>query len=208
MPDFLSKDTAGLPNWAWLLIIGAGIAAAYIVPKIFGSITGSGSTTSTDSGTPASNLGLAVDPSTGLPYAVEGLVPSGAYAGQGGSGVDLTSLDNLMNEIQQYLNQSGGTTPGTGSGGGSGPSRAPGMIYQNPSSGVWHYISTGNQTLSQIASSLGLSSWNDLYAIPENQAAFGKLSAAQAANYKPQTGVYVVIPGATGQKLGQGATVS
>jgi hypothetical protein len=79
----LSKDTAGLPNWAWILVVGAGIAAAYFIPKFLNN--GSGSTTpTTGTDTTGSGIGLAIDPTTGLPYAVEGLVPSGANAGMGG----------------------------------------------------------------------------------------------------------------------------
>jgi hypothetical protein len=77
---FLQKDTAGLPNWGWILVIGGGIAAAYLLPRFFGSQSNTGQT-ATDTGTGSSGLGLAIDPSTGLPYAVEGLVPSGAQAG-------------------------------------------------------------------------------------------------------------------------------
>lgn len=79
----LGQSTAGLPNWAWIVVVGAGIAAAIILPKIFGggsSNTTSG-TTSTGGTSDSSGLGLAVDPTSGLPYAVEGLVPSGATAG-------------------------------------------------------------------------------------------------------------------------------
>jgi hypothetical protein len=74
----LKSQTGPLPNWVWLLVIGGGIAAAIIVPKLLakGSTTAADATT-TDAGTPNSGLGLAVDPTTGLPYAVEGLVPSG-----------------------------------------------------------------------------------------------------------------------------------
>src|SRR4030095_4419596 len=76
---FLTGQTAGLPNWAWLLVIGAGIALAYVVPK-FVNKGGTGESTKP---TGASGLGLAIDPTTGLPLAVEGLVPSGAMAGNG-----------------------------------------------------------------------------------------------------------------------------
>jgi LysM repeat protein len=76
---FLTGTTAGLPNWAWILVVGGGIAAAYFLPKLLGS--SSSSTTTPTTGTDTSGIGLAVDPTTGLPYAVEGLVPSGAYAG-------------------------------------------------------------------------------------------------------------------------------
>lgn len=75
---FLQQSTAGLPNWAWVLVIGAGIAAAIIVPKYLNQGQASSTTSSSGNG-----LGLAVDPTTGLPYAVEGLVPSGGNAGGG-----------------------------------------------------------------------------------------------------------------------------
>lgn len=78
LTGFLSKDTAGLPNWAWLLIVGAGLAVAYIGPKFFGSKSQQQQQTT---GTDTTGLGLAIDPTTGLPYAVEGLVPSGATVG-------------------------------------------------------------------------------------------------------------------------------
>jgi hypothetical protein len=74
---FLSQQTAGLPNWAWLLVIAVGIAAAVVVPKLVGK--GGGISPTPDTG--SEGLGLAIDPTTGLPYAVSGLVPSGAYAG-------------------------------------------------------------------------------------------------------------------------------
>ena len=73
--DFLKGQTAGLPNWAWLLIIGLGIGGAVVLPKILGG-QGTTSTGQTDTG-----LGLALDPTNGLPYAVEGLVPGGANGG-------------------------------------------------------------------------------------------------------------------------------
>lgn len=70
--SFLNAETAGLPNWAWLLVVAAGIAAAVFIPKIAGK--GIEKKQETEEG---KGLGLAIDPTTGLPYAVEGLVPSG-----------------------------------------------------------------------------------------------------------------------------------
>jgi hypothetical protein len=78
---FLKADTAGLPNWVWLGVIAAGVGVAYFLPKFMG--TKQADQASTGTGTDASGLGLAIDPTTGLPYAVEGLVPSGAGAGAG-----------------------------------------------------------------------------------------------------------------------------
>lgn len=108
---FLGKDTAGLPNWGWMLVIVGGIAAAYFVPKFLGGQ--SSSTSSTDQSAQAqgqggpSGIGLAVDPTTGLPYAVEGLSPSGGLAG-GGGGVDLSGITTALNSILANLNK---TTP-------------------------------------------------------------------------------------------------
>lgn len=109
---FLGKDTAGLPNWAWLLVVAGGIAAAYFVPKFLGGQSPSATDqTATNAGTAQSNtngIGLAVDPTTGLPYAVEGLSPSGGLAGGGQGGVDLSGITNALNSILANLNK---TTP-------------------------------------------------------------------------------------------------
>ena len=76
----LSKETAGLPNWAWLVIIGIGFVAAVVIPKLLNKKSAAASATDTN------GIGLAVDPTTGLPYAVEGLVPSGGLANNGTGG--------------------------------------------------------------------------------------------------------------------------
>lgn len=83
---FLTKETAGMPNWVWGLVAVAGIAAAIIVPKLLNK-NSSSSTDTSSTDTSGQGLGLAIDPTTGLPYAVEGLVPSGAGAGGGGGTV-------------------------------------------------------------------------------------------------------------------------
>lgn len=108
---FLGKDTAGLPNWGWLLIIVGGAAAAYFIPKFLGGQSPNATDqTATNAGTAQSNtngIGLAVDPTTGLPYAVEGLSPSGGLAG-GQGGVDLSPITNVLQQILSNLNK---TTP-------------------------------------------------------------------------------------------------
>lgn len=69
----------------------------------------------------------------------------------------------------------------------------PGDFFLGPT-GVGHIRSGGDLTLSQIASRFG-GTWNDIYSIPDNQKMFGKMTAQQAANYKPKAGVNVVVPG-------------
>jgi hypothetical protein len=97
---FLKQSTAGLPNWAWVLVVVGGVAAAYFIPKLFGGGGGTTSQTATDQTNPnTTGLGMAIDPATGLPYAVEGLVPSGNP--YGGSGTDLSGLQNLLTQTLQ-----------------------------------------------------------------------------------------------------------
>jgi hypothetical protein len=97
---FLKQSTAGLPNWAWILVVVGGVAAAYFIPKFFGGGSGTSSQTATDQTNPnTTGLGMAIDPATGLPYAVEGLVPSGNP--YGGSGYDLSGLQNLLTQTLQ-----------------------------------------------------------------------------------------------------------
>jgi len=93
---FLMGETAGVPNWAWILVVAAGIILAVIVPKLVNKGGGTATSTpgtSTDNlngGNGSSGLGLAIDPTTGLPYAVQGLVPSGGSSGN--SGPDMSTL--------------------------------------------------------------------------------------------------------------------
>lgn len=73
---FLTAKTGGVPNWAWILVVVAGVGAAIFLPKFLNK-------GGTNQPTDQSALGLAIDPTTGLPYAVEGLVPSGATTTNG-----------------------------------------------------------------------------------------------------------------------------
>lgn len=104
---FLKQVTAGLPNWAWILVVVGGVGAAIMVPKLFGGKSpgaggdGTSTQTSTDQTNPnTTGLGMAIDPGTGLPYAVEGLVPSGNPYGSNTGNLDFSSLNQL---IQQTL---------------------------------------------------------------------------------------------------------
>ncbi len=184
---FLGKSTAGLPNWAWGAIIVAGIGAAYFLPKFLGQQKATDATsTGTDQ---TSGLGVAIDPVTGLPYAVEGLVPSGGLAG-------------TTTGVQGPPGTTGPTGP-TGTIGPIGPtgtSPKPGQTFKGPT-GVLHYVATGNQTLSQIASQFSSGTWNSIYAIPDNQKLFGALNATAAANYKPPSGMVITLPGSSSTTL-------
>lgn len=104
--EILQKETAGLPNWAWVAIIVAGIVAVYVVPKLTGgskptdpnatdpnatdpnAATGVGG-----SGVPQLGYGAQIDPNTGLPYgtAIPGPAgpagPAGAVGPAGAAGI-------------------------------------------------------------------------------------------------------------------------
>lgn len=163
---FLKAQTGPLPNWAWLIVIGGGIAVAYVIPKFFGQ-GGTSSQTGTDQGAGTSGLGLAIDPTTGLPYAVEGLVPSGG------------TYNGFQNPPPP--------PPPTNS------QHQPGTFFSGPT-GVSHWVSTGNLTLRQIASLYGYHTWNAIYAIPDNQKLFGAMDSEHAANYVPPVGMVITVP--------------
>src|SRR3974377_1550891 len=84
----LKAQTGPLPNWVWIVVVVGGVAVAYFLPKILAqNSTSQPDATTTNAGTSNSGLGLAIDPTTGLPYAVEGLVPSGANVGTAPGGL-------------------------------------------------------------------------------------------------------------------------
>lgn len=73
-------------------------------------------------------------------------------------------------------------------------SNAPGTTFTGPT-GVKHYVTTGNESLTQIAQKLGLSSWNSIYAIPENHKngwVPNGLTANKAATYVPPANIPIV----------------
>ena len=104
LKKILSAQTAGLPNWAWLLIIGGGIAAAIIVPKFFKGFGG----TSTD--TTSTYTGTTATPSTDM----SGYTPySGGYGGGGGTtdGGGIPPTTDGTNAPTPVPPVVGGTTP-------------------------------------------------------------------------------------------------
>jgi hypothetical protein len=70
----------------------------------------------------------------------------------------------------------------------------PGSSFRGPS-GVIHYVTMGGETLTQIAQKFNAGSWNNIYAIPDNQKLFGKLSTNQLRTYKPPSGLVITLPG-------------
>lgn len=71
---------------------------------------------------------------------------------------------------------------------------APGSTFTGPT-GVKHYVTTGTESLSQIAQKLGLTSYNSIYAIPENKQngwVPSSLTAAKASSYVPPMNVPLV----------------
>lgn len=96
-----------------------------------------------------------------------------------------------------------GSTSPTGTGGGNplfppkptpAGGHAQGTTFTGPT-GVKHYVTTGNETLAQIASKLGLPSYNAIYGVPENKSngwVPKGLTATQASNYKPAANTPIV----------------
>lgn len=107
--EYLHKLLGSLPPWAYVAIIGGGIAAAVILPKFFG---GTGNQTTSSNG---SNTTAAIDPNSGLPYPTSGF-PGGAFAGGSGfptnDGQQGTSADYnaLLKTLQDIANRLG-TSP-------------------------------------------------------------------------------------------------
>lgn len=136
---FLTAETAGMPNWVWGVVVLVGVGLVFIVPRLRGS-SGNTSQTSSSNGTP-SGVGMAIDPTTGLPYAVEGLVPSGAVAGgSSGQTSDLAALEALLS--QTLANQQG-TTPPPSDGGSSNGSTPPTDNKPTPPGLWWLYTPPG-----------------------------------------------------------------
>lgn len=104
--DYLHHLLGSLPPWAYVAIIGGGVAAAFILPKFLGGQNSNASPTSA-----SGNVTDAIDPNTGLPYPLSGY-PGGALAGNNGqttgSSADTAALLAELQVIADRLN--GGTT--------------------------------------------------------------------------------------------------
>lgn len=210
--ELLTKKIGGLPVWAWGLIGIAGVGAGYLVIRYQQkqqAATAATSSTATDPGSsvvnattqptvaePGSSLvpytGGSTDSATGASYfpetSVNGqtvpVIPAGYQPIYDTTGA-LVGYEPIP---------PGGTTgivpPSQINGTGS---SSPGSTFKGPT-GVLHYVATGGETLSQIASKFHLSGWNAVYGIPDNQRLFGKLNSSQAAQYKPALGQSITLP--------------
>jgi len=89
--NFLTKDTAGMPNWVWGIVIIAGIGVAILVPRLFKNA---------GAGTAASSVTSDPTLSGGNPYAGSSSTPD--YSGQ---------LNQLQTTIDDLL-KNNTTNPG------------------------------------------------------------------------------------------------
>jgi hypothetical protein len=105
---FLSQKTAGLPNWAWLLVVAAGIAAAVIIPKFLNQGGNTGGDT-----TGGNTTGGGGNQNTG------GDTTGGGGSGTGG-GLDLSGLQDLLKQFQDNMKNQGNDTGGDGGNTGGG----------------------------------------------------------------------------------------
>ena len=185
--NFLTKKIADLPVWAWGLIVlaGGGLGFYFISKRKSAAIPTGTQASDTTSG----NV---------LPDAsASSLQPSNAPVGPGdpfpsvpvGNGTVPVIPSGYSPIYDNNGNLVGYQPP------------APPPMYTPPAqqvftgpSGVKHYTVQQGETLSSIAAKFGLPTWNSLYAIPANQAIFGKLSATQARNYMPRAGTVITLP--------------
>lgn len=98
MEQFLQKETAGLPNWVWLVVVIGGIGAVYIAPKLFGNKSTSASTAGADTGGGVSGLG--------------GYIPGGPYAG--GSTPTSSTSPGVGSELEGVIREATTTGPVAG----------------------------------------------------------------------------------------------
>lgn len=102
------KGPLGLPVYAWLLILGAGVVGGlYLRKKLAGSSTTSGATTSS----PVNTSGI--DPATGIPYSQELAAAQGAAAGNTGTGTTAAASSGLSPDLENALASSLNANSGT-----------------------------------------------------------------------------------------------
>lgn len=175
--NFLTRKIWIFPLWGWVVIIGGGIAIWFFVFRKMGQ----SNTDQTQAG------GLAIDPSSGLPYQSNGqggLNPGGALAGD----VAFDPNGNTDTLLQQILaNEQQNVSPPTTTG--TSVVSTTGYIQAN-----------GNATLSQIAASYGTTA-TDLVFNPNNAGLKSLLEALHIpftgqkgyGTYKPQKGTLLFI---------------
>lgn len=145
------------PVPVWLIAVAGGAVIVFLIRRYSSS---QGTQSSTDAGSSQgsnpSAVGLAVDPTTGLPYAVEGLVPSGAMAGQyyspmgqQASQADFAALQAEIAQLRAQNQPVTPTTPTTPTGstsGGTAPATQTPVTIQPPSRPITPYIPPSNSS--------------------------------------------------------------
>jgi hypothetical protein len=184
--EYLHHLLGSLPPWAYVAIIGGGIAAAFVLPKFFGPNANASPTSA------SGNVTDAIDPNTGLPYPLSGY-PGGALAGNNGqttgSPDDTAALLSAIQALTARLGTTGipgatGATGATGSTGSTGTTAvgqapitipsAPHVTAQpNVSSLVAHSTPTGGQYPVVVVPVAGADLAAQQRAIVENQRLYG-----------------------------------
>lgn len=189
--NFFTRHIGGLPIWGWAAIVVVGVGVAWWFFWRNGS-----SNTSTDAQSVPN--GLAIDPSSGLPYGTSGqggLNPAGAFAGE-------TTYDPFANTnslLQQILNnQQNGVNPPTTTG---------------SSSLVNGFAISKGETLNQIAARFGLKGESIYYSNNPNDVALrGQINTWYGVQGKPgnatQKFANVVIPAGYPVYLGSASTTN
>lgn len=181
--NFITHEVGPLPIWAWGLVIGGGvIAGVIIIPKLTSSTSGipaSGSSTTSAGTVAADTSGTNGAYTSGNPFQE---VPTGS----GNVPVVPSGYTPIYDSNGNLIGWQAPTTPPVASSPGN-------SIFLGPT-GVKHYIVQQGETLSSIAAKFGLASWNDIYAIPANQAVLGKLTAVQARTFMPRAGTVITLP--------------
>lgn len=180
---FFTQTTAGLPNWAWLLVIGGGIAAAIIVPRLFG-----GTSTTDQTGTDTS--GTTPDTTSGaVPTYDTGVGGGGGYAPYDYSGQSVTpppqptttaqaGTDTSQQTSRQQLNAQNALTP-------SAPTLNPWVPAVTPAPGE---------------------RWYEAY--QQRGESFGTQPTPQISGGKYQNAKYVTVGSWPSKELGWGAIAS
>ena len=107
---FMGTQIGPLPMGIWLIIIGGVGVAVFVLPRFFGH-----GTNQTSGGTGAAGSSTAIDPATGLPYAIQGFNPGGGTVGNsdlsGSQQADAAAFQKLFDELDAIRQELQPPTP-------------------------------------------------------------------------------------------------